>query len=129
MRTVDPRRVGPPFQGPSLVSRLRHIDGSPLTAAVLAPGEQVFMFVDVGLFAAVELPMLVDHRVTIGDRQFNLATVNIDAVQAVGVNAPVQGQNWVVMEGCADPNRRTAMTVYATEAGSRRRAASHRPRR
>jgi hypothetical protein len=118
VRTVDPRLViGPAFEGPSLVSSLRHVDGSPLTEAVIAPGEQVFMFVDVGLFAAIELPVLVDHRVTIGDRQFNLATVNIDAAQAVGVNSPVQGRNWVVMEGCCGPDSVDRTTVYATEAG------------
>lgn len=117
VRTVDPRLGVAVFEGPTLVSRLRETDGEQLDSATLSPGEQVFMFVDIGLFNAIELPMVVDHRFTIGDRQYNLAGVSIDALQAVGVNAPVQGQNWVVIEGCCGPQSVDRTTVYPTEAG------------
>ena len=44
-------------------------------------------------------------------------TVNIDAVQAAGVNVARAGPNWVVMEGCCGPDRSIARPSTPTEAG------------
>ncbi|MFI5047092.1 MAG: M23 family metallopeptidase [Acidimicrobiia bacterium] len=117
VRTVDPRLTIASYDGAVLASRLRHIDGSTLTEPVIAPGEQVFMFVDVGLYLTLALPMALDHRITIGDRQYNVAAITVDAVQAASLASPVNGSNWVVLEGCCGPRSVHRTTVYPTEAG------------
>ena len=117
VRTIDPRLTLASYESAALTAALRHIDGTPLTAPVVAPGEQVFMFLDVGLLSAVELPVTFDHRFTIGDRQYTVAGITVDAVQAAGIESPVSGSNWVVTEGCCGPRSVHRTTVYPTEAG------------
>ena len=117
VRSTDPPDTIVAYEGAVLASRLRRIDGSTLTDPVLAPGEQLFLFVDVAVVAAITLPLSVSHRVTIGGKEFNLAAMNIDATQAPSIASPVNGKNWVVTGGCCGPESPSRTTVYTTETG------------
>ena len=57
VRSADPPDTIVAYEGAVLASRLRRIDGSTLTDPVLAPGEQLFLFVDVAVVAAITLPL------------------------------------------------------------------------
>jgi hypothetical protein len=117
IRTLAPTRVIDAFDGDALVTRLRRVDGSPLSEPVVAPREQLFLFVDLALFPAVELPVVVDHSVSVGDRVFKVARVAIEAIDPVAIAPPVSGRSWVVTEGCCGPQSTHRTTVYPTELG------------
>jgi hypothetical protein len=96
------------LDGPALASMTRPM-GSRKTNTTLGPGQSGVVFMDVTFGATDELPRKLTHRLTVHARTgastvpvFESCPTDVSRRHAVVISPPLQGDRWVVGNGCCD---------------------------
>jgi hypothetical protein len=111
------------LDGPALASMTRPM-GSRKTSTTLGPGQSGVVFMDVTFGATDELPRKLTHRLTVHARTgaptvpvFESCPTDVSRRHAVVISPPLQGDRWVVGNGCCDtitPHRGALVPVNGT---------------
>ena len=96
------------LDGPALARMARPM-GSKKTSTTLAPGQSGVVFMDVTFGPTDELPRNLTHRLTVHARTgaptvpvFESCSTDVSRRHAVVISPPLQGDRWVVGNGCCD---------------------------
>jgi hypothetical protein len=117
VHTTSPNARFATFAGDDLTARLRHLDGTAVDAGVIDPGASLFLLVDFTLPSANELPDILEHHVTVGDRGFVAAPVSVAPRRPTVLAPPVAGTSWVVTDGCCGPDAPHRDAILSTSVG------------
>jgi hypothetical protein len=115
--SVDPRVRYAAFGDDELAVRLRHLDGSPVADAVVDPGAQLLLLVDVALPSAGKRTKALQHRVTVADQSFTTAPIALQKPVPTILAPPVSGTSWVVTDGCCRPDTPYRTAILSTSEG------------
>jgi hypothetical protein len=96
------------LDGPALARMTRPM-GSKKTSTTLGPGQSGVVFMDVTFAPNETLPQKLTHRLTVHARTgaptvpvFDSSPTDVSRRRAVVISPPLQGDRWVVGNGCCD---------------------------
>ena len=120
----QPRGTVANLTGAELAARLRRLDTQPVPDTEIEQFSQRLLLVDLAFTSLDEVPVTVQHRVTLADNGATsgplvstAARVNLFITDPLTLGPPVLGSNWVVTSGCCNPASPHRSAILPTDAG------------